>query len=68
MRSSGISDLTEPDPEIERTIRCLLKEKRDQEMKMANTKEGKALRDYAMKSTSAATSYIVKPTITVNNF
>jgi len=43
MRDSGSSELVEPDPKIKRTIRRLLKEKRNQEAKMANTEECKAL-------------------------
>ena len=43
MRCFRSFELTEPDLEIERTIRCLLKEKRDREVKMTNTEERKAL-------------------------
>jgi len=59
---------SELDLEIERTIRRLLKEKREREMEMANNEERKALRDYTIQSTSTATSCIIKPTIQANNF
>ena len=59
------------DPEIERTLRQLKKEKK----KEANTslsnmvnQEQKALRDYTMPSVNGATSSITKPTIQANNF
>jgi len=68
MPSSGSSDLLEPDLNIKRTIKRLLKEKRDREATMANTEECKALRDYVVQSTSAATSCIIKQTIQANNF
>jgi len=68
MRSSKSFDLLEPDPEIERTIRRLLKEKKDREAIMAHPKKRKALRDYAVKSTSAATSCIIKLMIQASNF
>ena len=35
---------------------------------MTNTEERKALWDYAVQSTSATTSSIIKPTIAANNF
>jgi len=35
---------------------------------MANNEDRKALRDYVVQSTSAATSCIIKPTIQDNNF
>ena len=68
MRHSGSSNLIEPDLEIEKTIRCLLKEKREREAEMANNEEHKALRDYVVQFTSVATSYIIKQTIQANNF
>ena len=68
MLQSGSSNLIESDPEIKRTIRRLLKAKREQEAKMANNEDRKALRDYVVQSTSAATSCIIKPTIQDNNF
>ena len=59
------------DPEIERTLRQLKKEKK----KEANTslsnmadQEQKALRDYAMSSVNGAISSIRRPTIQANNF
>ena len=59
------------DPEIERTLRQLKKEKK----KEANTslsdmadQEQKALRDYAMPSINGATSSIRRPAIQANNF
>ena len=59
------------DPEIERTLRQLKKEKK----KEANTslsdmadQEQKALRDYAMPSVNGATSSIRRPAIQANNF
>ena len=39
MRHFESFDLIKPDPDIERTIRRLLKEKREQEVEMANNKE-----------------------------
>ena len=68
MRSSKSFDLLEPDPEIEKIIRRLLKEMRDREAMMALIEERKALRDYVVQSTSAAISCIIKPTIQANNF
>ena len=59
------------DPEIERTLRQLKKEKR----KEANTslsnmvdQEQKALRDYTMSSVNGATLSIMRPAIQANNF
>ena len=59
------------DPETERTLRRLKKEKK----KEANTslsnmadQEQKALRDYAMPSVNGATSSIRRPAIQANNF
>ena len=59
------------DPEIERTLCRLKKEKK----KEANTslsnmadREQKALRDYAMPSINIATSRIRRPAIQANNF
>jgi len=46
----------------------LAKKKREQEAKMTNNKDRKALRDYIMQSTSVATSCITKSTIQANNF
>ena len=68
MRSSESSDPLEPDPEIERTIRRLLKEKRDYGATTANTEKRKTLQDYIVQSTSAATSCIIKPIIETYNF
>ena len=68
MLCSRNSDLIEPNLEIERTIRLLLKKKREQEAKMENNEDHKALRDYAVQSALAATSCIIKPTIQANNF
>jgi len=42
--------------------------KRDREAEMANNEERKALRDYALLSTSTTTSCIIKLTIQANNF
>ena len=59
------------DPEIERTLRQLKKEKK----KEANTslsnmadQAQKALRDYAMPSVNGAISSIRRPAIQANNF
>ena len=59
------------DPEIERTLRQLKKEKK----KEANTslsnmadQEQKALRDYAMPSVNGAITSIRRPAIQANNF
>ena len=67
MQSESV-ELLQQDPEIEITYICLLKEKKDREAGMANTKEKKALRDYDVPSLTATTLYIWKPTFQANNF
>ena len=66
MLRSRSFDLIKPNLEIERTIRRLLKKKREQEADMVNNEECKALGEYAMQSTLVATSCIIKPTIQAN--
>jgi len=62
------SETLEPDPEIDNTFRCLLKERRDKEKAMADQEERKTLRDYVVPSLTGATSYIITQRIQGNNF
>jgi len=50
MRRSESSYQIEPGPEIERTRRLLLKEKREREVETVNNEEHKALKDYVVQS------------------
>ena len=68
MRHSRSAELIEPDPEIDRTFRRLLKERRDQEKAMADQNERKALRDYDVPSLTRANLCIIAPIIQANNF
>ena len=56
------------DPEIDKTLRRLFKEKKDREAVMACQEERRALRDYAIPSLIGIISCIKKPTIQVDNF
>ena len=56
------------DPEIDKTLRRLFKEKKDREAVMACQKERRALRDYAIPFRIGIISCIKKPTIQANNF
>ena len=58
------------DPEIERTLRQLKKEKKEANTSLSNMadQEQKVLRDYAMASVNGAISSIRRPTIQANNF
>ena len=67
MRCSRSSELLESDPEIDRTFRRLLKEKRDQEKAMEDQNESKALRDYDVPFLTGDNLCIIVPTIQVNN-
>jgi len=68
MRCFRSSELLEPDSEIDRTFRRLLKEKQDREKAIEDQNEKKALRDYAVPSLTGANSCIITPTIQTNNF
>ena len=68
MRRSRSIELLEPDSEIDRTFRRLLKEKRDREKVMKDQNKKKALRDYVVPSLTAANSCIIVPIIQANNF
>ena len=58
------------DPEIEKTLRQLKKEKKEANTSLSNmaNQEQKALRDYAMPSVNGAISSIRRPAIQANNF
>ena len=58
------------DPEIERTLPLLKKEKKEANTSLSNMadQEQKALRDYAMRSVNGAISSIRRPAIQANNF
>ena len=66
MRCSRSAELIEPDPEIDRTFRRLLKERRDREKVMAKQNERKALKDYVVPSLTGANSCITVPIIQTN--
>ena len=69
MQSSRSTDLTKPDPKIDRTNHRLLKEKREREVAMAtNNVEKKALRDYIILYLFGETSCKGRPMINANNF
>ena len=68
MRHSRSAELIEPDSEIDRTFRRLLKERRDREKAMAKQNKRKALRDYVIPSLTGANSCIIALTIQANNF
>ena len=56
------------DPEIDRTLRHLLQEKKDREAMMACQEERRTLRDNAIPSMIGATSCIKKPATQADNF
>ena len=58
------------DPEIEKTLRQLKKEKKEANTPLSNmaNQEQKALRDYAMPSVNGAISSTRRPAIQANNF
>ena len=68
MRHSRSSDTLVLDPEIDRTFRRLLKERREREKKIEEQQKRKVLRDYVVPSLIGATSCIITTTIQVNNF
>ena len=68
MRWSRSTELLDPDPEIDRILRRLFKEKKDREAVIAGQEERRALRDYAIPSLIGATSCIKKSTIQADNF
>jgi len=54
MRHSTSTELLKPDPEIDRTFKHLLKERRDWEKVMAEKNKRKALRDYIVPALTGA--------------
>ena len=68
IRHFSDSKLLEPDPEIDRIFRHLLKGKRDREKAMEDQNERKVLRDYVVPSLTGANSCIITLTIQANNF
>ena len=56
------------DPEIDRTLRRLFKEKKDREAVMACQEERRVLRDYSIPSLIGATSCIKKLATQADNF
>ena len=72
MRRSKSFELLPFEPEIERTLRKIKKETKQasfvQQETMANNKENRALRDYAMPIVTINQSSIRRPAIQANNF
>jgi len=66
MRRFRSGEILEPDPEINRTFRRLLKKKREKAMEDRNKKI--ALRNYVFSSLNVANSCIIAPIIQANNF